>query len=216
MSTFDTQSGTSLETWLKRATCRLSADSTAQVRIEIQEHYELAREEALTTGAVPAEAARRALASLGDARAANRLYRKVMLTKAEARLLRETSWEARVLCSEYRWLLPIPVAGLCASLWFLATGQTYLALMLLVGAGGLGLLVSSPLLPIYTPSRARIFRGVRWAWLIAILLLAAWPDILKESWLLAACLWPIAWVEGTLLSLRRKLPVAAWPRQLYL
>ena len=87
---------------------------------------------------------------------------------------------------------------------------------LLLGAMGLGFLFASPFLPIYTAGRARVVRGLRWAWMVAILVLAFWPDILKESWLLASCALPIAWVEWTLFSARRKLPVAEWPKQLYL
>ena len=60
-------SGATLETWLRRATFHLSASSAAQVRSEIQEHYESARDEARGGGATPEEADRRALASLGDA-----------------------------------------------------------------------------------------------------------------------------------------------------
>jgi hypothetical protein len=47
--------------------------------------------------------------------------------------------------------------------------------------------------------------------LMAVLVLA-----FQWSWLLIACLWPVAQVEWTRISIRRKLPVAKWPRQLYL
>jgi hypothetical protein len=186
------------------------------VRSEIQEHYEAARDEALDGGTAPEEADRRALASLGDAKTAGRHYRRVLLTIAEDRLLRETTWEARVVCSRLRWLFPIPAAPLCAGIWFFTAGQTYLALMLVLGAAGISVLFAWPLLPINTPARARVFRGVRWAWLAAVLLLAVGPNLLKELWLLAAVAWPIVWVEWTLFSVRRKLAVALWPRPLYL
>jgi hypothetical protein len=209
-------SAANLETWLGLATCHLSATSAAQVRSEIQEHYESARDEALGGGATPEEADHMALASLGDARTAGRQYRKVLLTAAEDRLLRETSWEARAVCSRLRLLSIIPAAALCASVWFFIAGQTYLAMVLAVGAAGMTLLLARPLLPINTPARARVFRGARWAWLAAILLLAVWPDFFKLSWLLLATAWPIVWVEWTLFSVRRKLAVAQWPRPLYL
>lgn len=49
-------------------------------------------------------------------------------------------------------------------------------------------------------------------WLAAILALT-----MRGSWLmLISCAWPLLWVEWTLFSLRRKLPVAEWPKQLYL
>src|SRR5579862_9657292 len=73
-------SGATLETWLKQATRHLSATSAAQVRSEIREHYESARDEALAAGAASEEADRMALASLGDAATGGRQYRKVMLT----------------------------------------------------------------------------------------------------------------------------------------
>jgi hypothetical protein len=216
MRTFTMQSEATLETWLTRATCRLSATSAAQVRSEIQEHYESAREEALGEGADPREADRMALASLGDATIAGRQYRKVLLTVAEDRLLREAIWEARAICSRLQWLLPIPAAALCAAIWFFIAGQTHLALMLAVMAAGACLLFVRPLLPINTPARARMYRGLRWAWLAAVMILAVWPDVLKQSWLLFAVGWPIVWVEWTHFSVRRKLAVADWPRPLYL
>jgi len=216
MRTFNMQSGATLETWLKRATCHLSTISTAQVRSEIQEHYESARDEALGGGAAPHDGEGMALASLGDASIAGRHYRKVLLTKSEDRLLRETTWEAAAICSRLGWLFPIPVAALCASIWFFIAGQNYLALMLTLGAAGMSLLFARPLLPINTPARARVFRGLRWAWLAAVLMLAVWPDFRKQLWLLVAVGWPIVWVEWMLFSVRRKLAVADWPRPLYL
>jgi hypothetical protein len=210
------QTGATLETWLMRATCHLSATSAAQVRSEIQEHYESARDEALGSGATPEEADRSALASLGDARIAGRQYRKVLLTTAEDRLLRETTWEARAFCSWFRWLLPVAAVALCAGIWFFIAGKTDLALPLVIGAAGMSLLFARPLMPINTPARARVFRSVRWAWLAAIVLFAVWPDPLKQSWVLLAIAWPIVWVEWTLYSVRRKLAVAQWPGPLYL
>ncbi len=205
-----------LEDWLTRATCHLSATSAAQVRSEIQEHYESARDEALGNGASLGEARRSALASLGDARTAGRQYRKVLLTTAEERLLRETTWEARAFCSSGRWLFPIAAAALCAGIWFFFAGRIDLALPLVIGAAGMTLLFARPFMPIDTPARARVYRGVRWAWLAAVVLFAVWPDPLKQSWLLVATAWPIVWVEWTLYSVRRKLAVAQWPGPLYI
>jgi hypothetical protein len=61
-----------------------------------------------------------------------------------------------------------------------------------------------------------VFRGVRWAWLAAILILAIWPEFSRQSWMLVAVAWPIVWVDWTLFSVRRKLAIALWPRPLYL
>jgi hypothetical protein len=64
---------TPLDQWLSGATRGLSAESAARVRAEIQQHYDSA-----------CEAGDNALAALGDPRAANRAYRKVLLTEQEA------------------------------------------------------------------------------------------------------------------------------------
>ena len=66
---------TPLEQWLSGATRGLSAESAAQVRAEIQQHYDAAT-----------EAGDDALAALGDPRVSNRAYRKVLLTEREARM----------------------------------------------------------------------------------------------------------------------------------
>ena len=42
---------TALDTWLKQTTRHLSRDSAAQVRAEIQEHYEAGRDAAISGGA---------------------------------------------------------------------------------------------------------------------------------------------------------------------
>jgi general stress protein YciG len=42
---------TELDSWLKQATRHLSKESVAQVRTEIREHYESAREAAMSGGA---------------------------------------------------------------------------------------------------------------------------------------------------------------------
>jgi hypothetical protein len=74
----------------------------------------------------------------------------------------------------------------------------------------------APFLPVYTPWRGRLFRVVKWVLLLGMFGLAFGPDPLKWSWLLFSCLWPLGWIEWTRVSIRRKLPVAEWPRHLYL
>jgi len=64
---------TPIERWLSDATRGLSAESATKVRAEIQQHYESA-----------CEAGSDAIDGLGDPRAANRAYRKVLLTEQEA------------------------------------------------------------------------------------------------------------------------------------
>ena len=210
---------TGLDSWLKQATRHLSKDSVAQVRTEIQEHYESEREAAMSGGATADEADRLAVTALGNAKAANCQYRSVLLTSAETRMLRNANWEARAVCSRpwLKWLLlAMPVAALLAATAAFLTGAIAVARVLLVGGIGMGLLFAAPFLPVYTPSRARVFRRVKWVVLIGTLGLAFGPDALKWPWLLSSCLWPLAWIEWTRVSIRRKLPVAEWPKQLYL
>ena len=201
-----------LEAWLKQATCGLSIDSAARVRTEIQQHYESAANANLARGANPEVADRAALASLGDAKTSNRQYRQVLLTASEARFLREARWESRALCSHSRWPFLIPAALFCAAIAFFTRGQHDLAWLLLLGTAGLGLLFAAPWLPIYTPARGRVFRCVRCAWLVAVVTLASG----NQTWMFASLLSTLAWIEWVQNSLRRKLPVAEWPKHLYL
>lgn len=210
---------TTFETWLALATRHLSRDAAAQVRYEIREHYDTTRENAMERGSTSEEAERLALAALGDAKAANRQYRKVMLTAGEARVLREGNWEAGAVCSRswLKWvLLMTPVATLLAGMDFYFSGAMGVARVLLVGGVALSMLFVAPFLPVYTPARSRIYRVVKWVVLAAILVVAFWPALLQWSWLMLSCLWAMAWVEWTRISIRRKLPVERWPRQLYL
>ena len=208
-----------LDLWLKQATKHLASDSVVQVRAEIREHHESAREAAINNGATADQADQLALAALGDAKTANRQYRKVLLTTAEARLLREGNWESRAICSHRVFrslLLGAPLVTVLAAATLFLNGVIEIARILLVGGLGLGILSLALFLPIYTPSRSRIFRGVKWVVLAGILVLAFGPDALKFSWLLIASSWPVVWVEWTRNSIRRKLPVARWPKHLYL
>lgn len=210
---------TRLDVWLEEATRRLATNSAAQVRTEIQEHYEAAREAAIADGATGDEADRLAVNALGKAATANCQYRKVLLTSAEARMLRDGNREARAICSRpwLKMLLPaIPVVALLAAAVLFLSGSRAIAGVLLVGGLGIGVLFAIPFLPIYTPSRSRTFRVVKCAVLVGMLLLAFGPDAFKWSWLLISCFWPFAWIEWTRMSLRRKLPVAQWPKHLYL
>jgi hypothetical protein len=125
--------------------------------------------------------------------------------------IREGNWEARAVCSRpwlKRLLIAVPVSALFAAIVLFLRGASTVA--------WIGFLFAAPFLPVYTPSRGRVFRGVKWVVMLGILLLAFGPDILKWSWLLFSCLWPIYWIERMRVSIRRKLPVAEWPKQLYL
>lgn len=207
-----------LESWLNQATRHLAADSASQVRTEIREHFESAREAALTDGATAADADQIALSSLGDPKIANRQYRRVLLTSAEARLLRESSCEARTMLSRpwLKWLLiAVPFFTVAASiaLWF--RGQAAARDVLVIGIGLIPLL-GAPLLPIYTPVRGRMFRCVKWLVITGMFALIFGTQTLNWSWLLIACLWQMLWSDWTRAAIRRKLPESSWPKNLYL
>ena len=206
---------TGLDSWLKLATRNLSRDAAATVRREIGEHYDAAREMATSGGASPEEADRAAMQSLGDARAVNHEYRGVMLTCGEMRVLREGIWGMRAACAR-PWIKGVPGAMLIAATIMLATGPADAARILFAGGVALGLLFAAPYLPIFTPSRSRIFRWVKWLAWAAMFAVAFWPDLLEYSWLMAASAWPMVWIEWTRAKIRRKLPVSEWPRQLYI
>ena len=200
-----------LDSWLRQATRHLAKDSVTRVRTEIQEHFESTRDAAIRGGTAPEEADRFALHALGDAKTANRQYRRVLLTSAEARMLRSGNWEARAVCSHPRlkWI----VAGVIAALLGAAVeaGRDAIAVALAIGP-----LCAALFLPIRTPARGRVFRALKWIALTLALALLFGPELLKWSWLVISCLWPLAWNEWTRASIRRKLPAAAWPRHLYL
>jgi hypothetical protein len=209
---------TALETWLQDATRCLSKDSAARVRSEIQEHYESALEAAAGNGASAKEADQMAIAALGDAKLANRQYRRVLLTSKEARMLQAGSREALFVCSRRRGslLLVTALTALPATGGAFLAGFTAVACALLVVAIGTGFVIAAPILPVYTPLRARFFRCAKWAVMLGAVGFAFGPNVLKWSWLLFSCLWPLVWTEWTRFSIRRKLPVSEWPRHLYL
>jgi hypothetical protein len=207
------------EIWLREATRYLAADSAAQVRREIGEHYESAREAAIACGSSAEEADRIAVRALGDAKTANCQYRQVLLTSAEAKILRQGRWEARAICSRpwLKWLLvavPVVLVEAAATLYF--HGRVGLARDLLLAGIGMSPLFAALLLPINTPSRGRVFRYGKWVAMTLAFVLLCGPEALKWSWLLISCIWLIGRTEWTRASIRRKLPVSAWPRHLYL
>ncbi len=208
-----------LDGWLGVAAQGLAADSAAQVRREIGEHYESAREVAVASGRSAEEADRVALRALGDAKTANRQYRKVLLTSGEARLLRQGKLEAQAVCSRpwLRWLLvAIPVVLVEAAAVLFFRGRVEVARDMLFAGIGMSPLFTAMLLPINTPLRGRVYRYGKWIVMTAAIVVLFGPDVSKWSWLLLCCFWPIAFTDWTRASIRRKLPVSDWPRHLYL
>jgi hypothetical protein len=230
---------TNLDTWLARATRQLSTDSAAQVRNEIEQHYESAREDAIHSGATADEADRSAVSALGDPRAANRQYREALLTRSEARMLRNSACEARFFTStplRKRLLAIVPAAAaMCAAAAYaLATITALFAIpfaasasinaraaliarICAVAALLTSLIFAVPLLPIYTPMRARIYRAAKWMTVISLsVFFFDRAHLLDWSWLVLNCFSYVAWTEVKRMSLRRKIPAANWPKHLYL
>jgi hypothetical protein len=174
---------------------------------------------AMSAGSTGEEADRLVIAALGKAKAANRQYRSVLLTSAEASMLREGNWEARAVCSR-PWLksllATVPVAALLAAAGCFLFGSNDIARVLLAGGLVMGFLFTAPFLPLYTPARGRAFRLVKWVALLVVVGVAYQGIALQWSWLIFSGLWPLVWTEWTRFSIRRKLPVAQWPRQLFL
>jgi hypothetical protein len=150
---------------------------------------------------------------------ANRRYREVLLTDSEARLLREGNWEAGTVCSSswLRWLfLAVAFTVFLGAGVLFVKGDAYMGWAMAAGGISAGIVFAAPFLPIHTPLRARVVRGVRWALLLGVLVLPFASDVYRWSWLIFACVWPILQTEWTRVSIRRKIPVAQWPRHLYL
>jgi len=155
---------TGFDSWLRQATRHLAKDSADRVRTEIREHYESARAAAITDGATTGDADSFALTALGDAKTANRQYRHVLLTSAEAKMLRNGNWEAHAICSRpwRKWLLlAVPAAAVTAAAALFLTGRAAVARDVLIGGIGMSPWFAAPLLPICTPLRSRVFRCVK-------------------------------------------------------
>jgi hypothetical protein len=210
---------TALEQWIRQATRKLSKESRARVRSEMQDHFESGRETALAQGASQEAADQAALLALGDAAEANCAYRRTLFTSSEARMLKESAWESRMVCSHRtgKWILAIlPLAVLLTGMVLLLAGRTGLGQTVLLGSLTLGVVLTVPLLPIYTVRRAQIYRVAKWAVLGAMLWFTLRPSLMQASWMFTITAWPLFWTEWTRVSMRRKLPVARWPKHLYL
>ena len=113
-------------------------------------------------------------------------------------------------------MLTSPIATLLLSVVFFFGGKVALSRDVFYLALAVAFFLAVPFLPIYTPARSRVYRIAKWAVLIVVLSLLLGRDAFRYSWLFASCLWIPIWTEWTRYCIRRKLPVAEWPRQLYL
>ena len=210
---------TTLDSWLGLAVKHLSKESAETVRREIQEHFEAAREAALVSGHDPLQADQMALQALGDPCVANRQYRKVLLTSSEAAVLRQSNAESRMICSN-RWvkwaILSTPGSLLLLSTIFLAVHQVDLARGVLVFGALTAIFFMPPFLPIYTSTRGRVYRAIKWIVMVGSIMMLQGAEGRIGLWLASCCLFPMFYTEWKRMVIRRKLPIAHWPRQLYL
>ncbi|MBS1802835.1 MAG: hypothetical protein JST28_05680 [Acidobacteria bacterium] len=208
-----------LDSWLNQAVRHLSKESADTVRCEIQEHYEAARLDALNSGIEPQQADSVAVQALGDPCVANRQYRKVLLTSSEAKVLRQSNAESRMICSNkwLKWtLLSAPGTLLLLSVIFLAMHQIVLARALILFGVLMATFFVPPFFPIYSTVRGRVYRVIKWTVLIGGVLMLFGKDGWNWAWLNSCCLYPVFYMEWKRMLIRRKLPVKQWPRQLYL
>jgi hypothetical protein len=174
----------------------------------------------MAAGAAAEAAERLALSALGDALTANRQYRRVLLTASEAPLLRDDNAEARILRTANSWLrwpfLALSMGALAAAAALYNAGAGSLARVALAMGIGTMFWLAAPLLPIYTPLRSRVFRGLKWLVQAGTLLLAFGPGALRSYWLIVLLLVLVLWTEWRRASIRRKIPAQQWPKHLYL
>lgn len=210
---------TQLDLWLTQAVRHLSKDSAETVRREIHEHFDAELERARNDGSDPQHAEVIALRALGDPGVANCGYRRVLLTSSEAAVLRQSNLEMRMICSGswLKWVvLSAPGMLLLLSTIFIAMHNVSIARGLLMLGCFTGIVFLTPFLPIYTLLRGRVFRLIKWAFILGGVVLLFGKDAFSWSWLLASCIFPVFWMEWKRMMIRRKLPIAQWPKQLYL
>ena len=210
---------TTLDGWLMQAVRGLSRDSAETVRREIKEHFEAAREAAISNGMDPQPAELAAVQALGDPCVANRQYRKVLLTRSEAAVLHNSNAESRMICSNQwtKWMmLSAPGTLLLLSVMFLVMHQYSLARGLLVFGAMMAIFFMPPFMPIYTVSRGRVYRAIKWTVMLSSIVLLFGVDSRNGLWLISCCFFPILYTEWKRMVIRRKLPTSRWPKQLYL
>ena len=187
-----------LEQWLAIATRGLAQDSIRTVRAEIAEHAVAARDQGDD-----------AVLALGDPRAANRAYRKVLLTAYEERYLTRVAGAEAPLGRRYACLITlVATAGLAFNV-----GRNPQAVFLSVAL----VVASAPpnLLPDWDPSSARFVRWVRWlAWCLCAGLLSRPSFSAGITGLALVLLLMTARMELTRANIRRKLPRSRWPERI--
>jgi hypothetical protein len=198
-----------LEQWLDVATSGLCESAADRVRAEIGEHYASALEAAAADDADPIDAERLAVDALGDAKTANRQYRRVLLTASEEDVLRGLTsrggrlWRGTIVLVSAVLLVVVPTSTLAVTKYAFATVMVDALLHAI---------------PVGSIRAAWALRILRWATVIGwytIWFVSTW-----EFARVAAVLIPVFAVgashrEYRLFVIRRKLPVEQWPRRLW-
>jgi len=198
-----------LEQWLSVATRGLCDAAAERVRAEIGEHYASALESAGTADVDPLDVERRAVAALGDAKTANRQYRRVLLTEGEDALLRGlTSMSRRLWTGIFILLAAVALVAIPVS----TLGYTkYLFATMVVE----GLLRA---IPVGSSGAGWIVRTVRWGVLtigLTMTLVSSLGDGMRYLPGIVLCVVSVVHSEYKLFVLRRKVPVERWPRRLW-
>jgi len=185
---------TAIDQWLSDATRGLSAESAARVREEIQQHYDSARE----AGDDDADV----MGALGNPRAANRAYRKVLLTEQEALMAPALTQPKR---PSFRRTL-FSYTFLAAVVWWLAGKHTGPGFWILTIAICCSILFSR-VFPPTTLARSRIHLYVNEVLIILMVgILYSWnSDWMGALSVGAALIWPAYTFTYRRLSIFRKL-----------
>ena len=198
-----------VEQWLSVATRGLCASAAERVHAEIGDHYQSALESAQAAGLDVVEAERSAVAALGHAKAANREYRRVLLTKGEDRLLRWAISEEKYLGGPSRSRTALMLAALAThviiSIW--KPALTYFEVALFLE------LIIFPTLHARSIGAGRIIRAMRWG----VLAVGGTMTILsgRHAPIVVCLLLQFAYIEYKHFILRYKLPVDKWPKRFY-
>jgi hypothetical protein len=198
-----------LEHWLSIATRRLSIGAALQVESEIASHYASALESALANGLSDSDAAHHAIQSLGDPHAANREYRKVLLTKLEAGYLTNFESSQHHVNSTLNRRIRQVLGGLLLvnAAWLLGTSRGLQSFPIFL-ATALILDVLPSMLPA-SLSLGRV-RLLRWLFLASVVA-ALWWVQRTELWQIVFLAVAFGWIDWIKASLRRKLPREQWP-----
>jgi hypothetical protein len=211
-----------LEEWLRVATRGLCPDAVTRVRAEIADHHKSTFESAVAAGVDAAEAERRAVAALGDARTANRQYRRVLLT----------IWQDLLFSNMLS--PPTHLAGFSTNQ--VRVGRLLATILLLEAVAGLlGISLLQQSWPYVTALAAMVVavalqeliartvrvRSIRVGWMIRLL---RWGALATAALFSVAIGQPAVGIgfllgfgpiEYTRFVLRRKIPISQWPARLY-